>query len=432
MKRTITTALMVCLITLTVSAQKAELLKDKWIYKDIADKEKLDSTILKQAKMLFAKTEMEFFPDGKYLYNPLGNNPNAFYKGTWTLNKEENKVTVLLTHPSTGDKKTSEWEIKGLTAKELQLNMGKAVIVFSRPKTEKDIRESEIKEQLKKHLKFSEGLAAIGINDNWGFVDSTGKEIINFKYTYAENFKEGLAKVRVGKYPAYKYGFIDKTGKEIIIIKYTNVGNFSEGLVPINIEDQHGYRWGYCDKTGKEIIPLKYGGTWDFREGLAMVRNGSYGIGKCGFIDKTGKEIIPLKYDEGDEGFKEGLALVVLDGKYGFIDKTGTEIIPLKYDFGFSFKEGLAVVNLNKKWGFINKTGKEITPLKYDNAQKGGFAEGLASVELNGKWGFIDKTGKEIIPLKYDYVSDFKGGKTKVKLNGREFYIDKTGKEVSK
>ena len=55
-----------CLTLLNTNAQKIELLKGKWKYKDIADKEKLDSTILKQAKLLFSKMEMEFSQDGKY------------------------------------------------------------------------------------------------------------------------------------------------------------------------------------------------------------------------------------------------------------------------------------------------------------------------------------------------------------------------------
>jgi hypothetical protein len=444
-----------------VYAQKAALLTGKWKYADIADKEKLDSNIVKQGKLLFAKMEMEFAPDGKYSYNPLGDNPQSMYTGTWTLNKEQTKVTVSVSRPSAPDKKqTSEWEIKMLTDTDLRLDMGNAVIVFDKKPDEVLVRQKLIKERLQKKTVYNEGLAAIGINDQWGFVDSVGKEMIPFKYSYTENFIDGLAMARTGKYPNYKEGFIDKTGKEVVPLIYNRVGKFGEGLCPVNLNDN----WGYVDKTGKLAIPLQYGGTWDFKEGLAMVRNGRYMVGKCGFIDKTGKVVIPLKYEQGDEGFKEGLALVVLDRKYGFIDKTGQEIVPPKYKFAFSFKEGLACVNLDGKWGFINQSGNVAVPVIYDNSggvfseglamvtkdEKRGyvdktgkviiplqygkshdFTEGLAAVSLNGLWGFIDKKGKVIIPLIYSTAYSFNEGRAYVTLNNRSFQIDKKGKEIS-
>lgn len=290
---------------------------------------------------------------------------------------------------------------------------------------EKVIRDSLIREKLKQQLKFSEGLAAIEIKEKWGFIDSTGKEIVSFKYDYAENFNSGLAMVRTGKYPDYTHGFIDKQGKEIIPLIYDKVGKFSEGLISVSIKD----KFGFIDETGKEIIPLKYGGTWDFREGLAMVRNGRYGIGKCGFIDKTGKEVIPLKYEQGDEGFKEGMALVVLDGKYGFIDKTGNEIILPKYQYAFSFKQGLAVVNLDSKWGLIDTKGNVKIPLIYDNAGDG-ICDGLVLLAKEKKWGYVDKTGKEIIPFKYNKANNFFEGLAAVCLDNKYGFINKTGKVI--
>jgi serine/threonine protein phosphatase PrpC len=69
----------------------------------------------------------------------------------------------------------------------------------------------------------------------------------------------------------------------------------------------------------------------------------------------------------------------------GFIDKNGHEVIPFRYDKAGSFREGLAIVELNGKYGFIDKNGKEVIPLKYDEV--GDFIEDLAVVLLNGKHG---------------------------------------------
>lgn len=116
-------------VTLFVNGQKTEQIKGKWKFKDIADKDKIDSLSLKKANSLFSNTTMEFFQDSNYLYNSL--------KGTWALNKEENKLIVSIFNPtSPNDKKTSEWEIKGLTNKILKLDIGKFIIILERQTTE--------------------------------------------------------------------------------------------------------------------------------------------------------------------------------------------------------------------------------------------------------------------------------------------------------
>ena len=176
-------------------------------------------------------------------------------------------------------------------------------------------------------------------------------------------------------------------------------------------------------KTGDVVIPFKYDWVSDFREGLAVVELN----GKLGYINKSGKEIVPPKYDEA-KFFHEGLAPVKLNGKWGYINKSGKEVVPPKYDYVWDFKEGLADVELNGKQGFVDKSGKEVVPLKYDNVWF--FEEGLAGVELKGKWGFIDKSGKEVVPIKYDYVDNFSEGLAGVELNGKWGHINKSGKEV--
>ena len=58
---------------------------------------------------------------------------------------------------------------------------------------------------------FSEGLATVKLNDKYGYIDKTGREVIPCKYDDAWNFSEGFAKVALNG----KYGYIDETGKEV-------------------------------------------------------------------------------------------------------------------------------------------------------------------------------------------------------------------------
>ena len=206
---------------------------------------------------------------------------------------------------------------------------------------------------------FSEGLAyAYGNVGLWGFIDKSGKTVIDFKYNVAVSFSEGLAAVQNIN---DKWGFIDKDGNEVIPFIYYDVRSFSEGLAAVkDIND----KWGFIDKSGNAIIPFEYDYAGSFAEGLAAVRNAS---GNCGYINNSGKVVIDFKYD-GALAFSEGLASVRnYDGKYGFIDKTGKEVILFKYDRADPFRGGLSKVYDNNSvlCGFIDKSGKLVVPFKY-------------------------------------------------------------------
>ena len=73
---------------------------------------------------------------------------------------------------------------------------------------------------------FSEGLAAVRINNDIGYINTSGNFVIEPKYYWAGEFKQGLAVVNYND----SVGVIDKNGNEIIKPKFLNLNNFSEGL----------------------------------------------------------------------------------------------------------------------------------------------------------------------------------------------------------
>lgn len=94
---------------------------------------------------------------------------------------------------------------------------------------------------------FHEGLAAIKKNNQWGFIDSNGKLVIDFRNDLVSNGGENI-KDKIGinaiTYPFFQegkciikkeieginfYGFMDTTGKEIIAPQFLNTTNFSDG-----------------------------------------------------------------------------------------------------------------------------------------------------------------------------------------------------------
>lgn len=179
-------------------------------------------------------------------------------------------------------------------------------------------------------------------------MDKTGAETIPLKdYDEVKSFYDGLAAVSLNE----KWGFINQQGKEIIPLKYDHTFSFSNGSASVELNGKHGF----IDQKGNVIIALKYNSAYPFTDGLASVSLN----GKFGFIDQQGKEIIPLKYDHA-YFFSDGLAAVKLNEKHGFIDKKGNVVIPLKYDDASPFSEGLAGVELNGGRIYIDKTGKVV------------------------------------------------------------------------
>ena len=160
--------------------------------------------------------------------------------------------------------------------------------------------EAVIPFQYSSALNFSGGLAVIGVPNGkylsdgtplnyYGIIDKTGKEIVSpNKYTDIEYLsgRESSSNGLIGVEVNGKWGFVDTTGKEVVPCKYTFVGKFSEGVAAVTDRGSfHDYLWGYIDKTGKEIVPCEYPyylvqNTPHFSNGIATFRdkNEKWGI----------------------------------------------------------------------------------------------------------------------------------------------------------
>jgi hypothetical protein len=98
---------------------------------------------------------------------------------------------------------------------------------------------------------FSEGLAGAGLRGKAGFVDRTGKFVIEPKFDGVWEFSEGLAKVMLGEFmQGEKYGYVDKTGKFMINPVFDGASSFSEGLAEVWLDGKAGY----VDKTGRYVV----------------------------------------------------------------------------------------------------------------------------------------------------------------------------------
>jgi hypothetical protein len=130
------------------------------------------------------------------------------------------------------------------------------------------------------------------------FMDTKGKIITPF-FNRAESFSEGLAAVEIND----RWGFIDKRGNIKISPQFDFViREFSEGIAFVNCDND---KTAAIDKTGKYITECIFDEAWGFSEGLAAVQYS----GKFGFINRKGKFVIKPQFSNADS-FYNGLAKV--------------------------------------------------------------------------------------------------------------------------
>jgi hypothetical protein len=65
-----------------------------------------------------------------------------------------------------------------------------------------------------------------------------------------------------------KYGYIDRTGRVVIQPQWQDVGNFSNGLAPVHMG---GGEYGYVDATGEIVIEPQFNKAAEFVDGIAVV-----------------------------------------------------------------------------------------------------------------------------------------------------------------
>jgi uncharacterized protein YdbL (DUF1318 family) len=189
-------------------------------------------------------------------------------------------------------------------------------------------------------------------NEKYGYKDKSGKVVIKPAYDKALDFSEGLAAVAINDEQGnLKYGYINVKGNFVVGFKYNWVGSYNNGLAPVILNDGAGF----IDKSGNVIGELNYNGVGVFSSGLAPVMDKE--SGKCGYVDVNGKLVIPYSYDDC-RLFSEGLAAVKVGEKWGYIDRTGKIVIELVYDEPGDFVNGTASAVIDNGSYTVNKSGK--------------------------------------------------------------------------
>jgi hypothetical protein len=93
---------------------------------------------------------------------------------------------------------------------------------------------------------FSEGLAPVKLHGKWGFINIKDEVAIPFQYEdILWSFEEGLVPVRLHG----KSGYIDANGKTVIPFRYDDAYGFKDGKARVTL----GRRDFYIDRRGHEV-----------------------------------------------------------------------------------------------------------------------------------------------------------------------------------
>lgn len=212
---------------------------------------------------------------------------------------------------------------------------------------------------------FTEGLATVQTFDCFQIIDRSGSVLatLDEDFTDVQVFSSGLAAVEV---KLKSYGFIDPTGKMVIEPMFGFVTPFSDGLAIATIatddedededdkKEKEEPKFGIIDTKGRFVMAPQFDEVESYSEGVMPVKKD----GRWRFVDNTGADVVLLREDfEYVYPLIEGRANVLIGGKFGAIDKAGNLIIDAHFDNLCAFSEGLAYARFGNTHGFINTSG---------------------------------------------------------------------------
>jgi hypothetical protein len=238
-----------------------------------------------------------------------------------------------------------------------------------------------------------------------GFIDRDGNIVIDFNFDkeHIREFVDGYAAAGTDA----GWGFIDNTGKWVIEPQYRGAGDFGEGLVPVKVNDT---LWQYINIKNEVQFKLELPDASDFCgsfiNGIAFI---DVDRKKCP-INKKGKLINKSKYftlwsheRRGYEGpirvsvtFDSQMKFLKPDGKYVKLDGINAREVIKAYDFS----EGLAAVDiiLPKTAHFYDLNGEIFPTPELRNARS--FSEGLAiCTTVDSQDIILDREGNIVCTL---------------------------------
>ena len=210
------------------------------------------------------------------------------------------------------------------------------------------------------------------------------------------------------------WGYIDYSGKEVLDLIYKTAGAFQSGQAPVQTETGE---WYYINEEGiRESKTSKSAVESYVWNGVTVAED------EDGFylLDKDGKEYqwtskddaLPDRFDEIATDMY-GMSLyndrvfVRYDDVYHMVTAEGQiiETEDVIYDAKpFQDIDGVAAVCIRGLWGLMDKDGNVVVNPEYEETNSS--CSGYAGVKDGNLWGYINTDGEEVVAPAFDEIRD--------------------------
>lgn len=258
---------------------------------------------------------------------------------------------------------------------------------------------------------------------NWGLIDDNGKEILPLEYrAIADKVIDGLVEVRSNK----RIGYVDITGRILLEPTYKSISEFVDGYAVVskasyyydeNGRDRERSVYGVINSQFKEIIPCIFSSIeYEEKSGRFKTDVGYKTLDGRYVAEVDGKELLLDKKYKYCKSFSDTCAIAVrISGghvKYGLVDKRSNDILPPIFSRLDCVENELYKFKINDLYGLVNSKGNIILQNVYNGIGK--FEDDLACVQVNVPsgdryeqkklYGYVDSLGNEILPPSYEFI----------------------------
>lgn len=274
-----------------------------------------------------------------------------------------------------------------------------------------------------------------------GLLDAQGKVLIPPSLRDIGEFVDGLAPAQGTG--SEDYGYIDATGKWVIEPRYFGARPFHGGIAQVVHNPKNGDHLltEFIDVRGKRAIPGEFllsGSSAPSVNGLSLVEVAAVGgEAHSALINRRGRYIVSPRKDQSIQLERDGSIVVQRGERHYLVDSQGKTLLEVNGEEAMirSVGEGLAFFERPGQGGGLvdARTGKIVVAPRRNWVWVGEFNEGLANLRVllpgnDVSEGYIDRSGKMVIEPRFRNASPFVGGLAVVSgADGYEGLIDRTG-----
>jgi hypothetical protein len=239
----------------------------------------------------------------------------------------------------------------------------------------------------------------------WGLARVDGSWLVEPKFERVDSLVDGLARVTMNG----KVGFIDRTGKFVIEPVLDKAWPFSAALGRTSV--QRGAISGVIDKTGAWVFQTDYQEVLpaiSFRHGQSTAFGWNFrNAEKWGLLDFDGHVVLEAEFDQPIQYCDGGRLSVEKNKESLYFKADGSALQP---------REGRLVdaacfggfppyaLKIGDKLGLVDAESRPVTPVQFEAIVSAG--RDARNVKLDGKWGRIGLDGHWIIQPKFSYLSN--------------------------